>query len=158
VDWAGRAAEALAAGGFPCPVVAGQVDVFGACLTVVQGPYAAWLDRGEDLVAACRADPEAGAELIDQALADGLTEATSTPVADGFWYLLSAASPEWASPMEYGGHLLEADRAVLRALADRAPVCLAVVGEDPYFDALVDLPAAVRVWLADDPPVARPWP
>lgn len=158
LDWIARAAEALADGPIALAADAGQVRTFGVSLTLLSGPFAARLALGEDLVAACRVDPLAGAGRIESALAETLRQAETIEPGDGFWYVLAGASAEWASPMEYGGTLLEADRAVLAALAPRGPVCLAVQGEEPYFDALVDLPAAVRVWVADGQPVARPWP
>ena len=80
---------------------------------------------------------EAG-NVIDLALEMG---------AAGIFYRLDGAYQSLMTPMQYGGHFLEHDRALLERAKGAEFNLLQIEGEEPiYFDAVSDLPAHAVTW------------
>ena len=62
--------------------------------------------------------------------------------ADGIFYRLRGAEPEFCTPMEYGGFYLERDRELLESVKDARLNVLSVEGgPEVYLDFVSDLPA-----------------
>ncbi len=72
--------------------------------------------------------------------------------ADGVFYRVVGATPDASTPMEYGGHHLEIDRAILVEFEDAFNV-LFVEGTDPYLDFVSDLPARFFGWEVEKSPM-----
>lgn len=127
--------------------VDGQSSVAQLCR--VKSPLARALASGEEIVELLDTDVEQGAERLRE-----LTEATRNEMAeavsvhaDGIVYELDGAYPSVSSPMQYGGHFLEIDRALLAEAKQSTATVLWVRGEDsPYIDFVSDLPSHVFVW------------
>lgn len=73
------------------------------------------------------------------------------PEAEGYLYWIGAATPEWTTPMQFGGYFLEREREVLDSLVGSGkPVILALTGSEPYLDFISALPAtAIAVSLSE---------
>jgi len=101
-----------------------------------------------NLQADWEASPQQGAEATeaeaDTVIAD-IKHALASDV-DAILYRLAGASPEWATPMEYGGRYLEEDRRILDA-CNGCPVVVEILGsEDLYLDCLSDLKFDAWTW------------
>lgn len=120
-----------------------------AVLAEVPNPYGrAWV-QGIALNEILAADPNEGNRILDQ-----FVEETRTAMArsldagvDGILYRLHGANAEHCSPMQYGGHYLEHDRALLESVSGAGCNIFFVVGDrDIYLDFVSDLPAHVMGW------------
>ncbi len=100
--------------------------------------------QGVELLRVLRDDPEAGSIQV-HAFARELTEAVRAADPNGVLYLLEGAHPAATTPMEYGGHFLEVDRAIL-SVADPTRVAIFVEGRDAYLDFVSDLPGFALGW------------
>jgi hypothetical protein len=126
-----------------------EVDTATPLLAEVQNPFGLALERGIDINQALRDDPEHGSLLLD-----GLEEEVRGRAmdslgagADGVLYRLHGAHPRHCTPMQYGGHYLERDRAILDSVREASFNLLFVVGdEETYFDFVSDLPAHAFGW------------
>ena len=122
-----------------------------AVLVQVGNPYAQARTTFPNLADLLANDPVTGADALDHLRLEVLAEAQAALElgADGVAYILDGAYPGATTPMEYGGHYLEVDRAILTALAE-APLNLVFVrgDNDPYLDFVADLPAAFLGWDA----------
>lgn len=118
-------------------------------LAEVRSPFGLALERGLPLSELLRDQPEEG-ESILQDLNETVRSAIDLALgagADGVFYVLDGAYPPAASPMQYGGHYLEVDRAILSGIAEAQLNILYVPGgPETYFDCLTDLPARVFAW------------
>lgn len=120
----------------------------------VMNPYGRAKTDGRDLNALLADDPAAGARELDRLAAEtraAIAEALDAG-ADGVFYRVVGATPDASTPMEYGGHHLEIDRAILVEFEDAFNV-LFVEGTDPYLDFVSDLPARFFGWEVDRSPM-----
>lgn len=122
-------------------------------LAEIANPFGLAIERGLDLNALLKSDPEGGATKLDELTAE--VKATITEVlergAEGILYRLHGASPEWCTPMQYGGYYLERDRELLQGAGAAKFNLLFVAGDsEVYFDFVSDLPAHAFAW--DSPP------
>lgn len=118
-------------------------------LAEVVNPFGLAIERGLDLNALLKSDPEGGATKLDELIAS--VKATIDDVlsrgADGILYRLHGASPEWCTPMQYGGYYLERDRELLQQASRAKFNWLFVAGDsEVYFDFVSDLPAQAFAW------------
>jgi len=120
-----------------------------AVLAEILNPFARAFSAGVNLNAVLHDDPAQG----EKSLTDYISETQSEiefalqSGADGIFYRLQGAEPKHCSPMQYGGHYLEADRALLeRAGEAKINVLFLECGPDLYFDCLTDLPAQILAW------------
>lgn len=122
-----------------------------AVLVSVNSPLARALEAGDDIYARLSDDPSAG-ELALQALAVQVRAEVAEALnggADGICYRLAGATPAYSTPMQYGGHFLEIDRALLEEVADARFNLLLVEGDnEPYLDFVSDLSAHAFGWSA----------
>lgn len=120
-----------------------------AVLGEVKSPFGLALERGIALGDRLRDEPEEGERTLLR-----LVEAVRAQIelvldagADGVFYCLDGAYPPASTPMEYGGHYLETDRALLDSIAQaRLNILYVVGGPETYFDCLADLPAHAFAW------------
>lgn len=120
-------------------------------LAIVHSPLTRARIRSQNIFDLLESDPESGNSELD-----GLVTASQIQIndaihggADGVCYVIEGAYPSASTPMQYGGFLLERDRALLSS-ANPAPANMVLIaGEDePYIDFVSDLPAAVFAWNA----------
>ncbi|MBX7132017.1 MAG: hypothetical protein K1X67_04985 [Fimbriimonadaceae bacterium] len=118
-------------------------------LAEIVSPFGFAKRQGVDLNEVLRDDPARGEGMLSDFAAkvrDEVALALETG-ADGIFYRLDGAYPAASSPMEYGGHFLEIDRALLSEVRDaRLNILFVEGGEETYFDCLTDLPAHVLAW------------
>ncbi|HRI43137.1 MAG TPA: hypothetical protein PLL78_02865 [Fimbriimonadaceae bacterium] len=120
-----------------------------AVLAEVKSPFGLALERGLPLNDLLRDQPAEG-----EAVLRGLDETVRSAIdlalgagADGVFYVLDGAYPPAASPMQYGGHYLEVDRAILSGIAEaRLNILYVPGGPETYFDCLTDLSAHAIAW------------
>jgi hypothetical protein len=94
-------------------------------------------------------DPASGEAILDEAMNQvrGRIGSALDAGMDGIFYHLSGATPQAASPMQYGGHYLERDRDILAGVADATLNVLFVSGgPGVYLDFVSDLPAHIFGW------------
>lgn len=110
---------------------------------------------GRGLVAGVNLADELGRDLASgESELSRYAEATRTEMdlaisrgADGILYRLNGARADLSTPMAYGGHFLEVDRALLDGCAPGAfRLVFAVGGEDSFLDFLTDLPCEAFGW------------
>lgn len=122
-----------------------------AVLAEVMSPFGRALRRGLTLNALLRDEPDAGERALETLIEEARDEAARAidAGADGIFYRLDGAYPATATPMEYGGHYLEVDRAILGEFGDARFNVLSVEGsEEVYYDFVSDLPAHAFTWDA----------
>lgn len=121
-------------------------------LARIVNPFGMARNRGINLNIELKRDPAAGAALLDtlsQEVRDRIEIAVGNG-ADGIFLFLEGATPEFCSPMQYGGYYLERDRDLLTPLEGAFLNVLYVPGGDGVFlDFVSDLPATVFAWDAD---------
>lgn len=120
-----------------------------ACLKLVNSPFARSLAQGLDLNDLMQGDPASGEQALSSFAADTRKEMLDALEAgfDGIYYRLDGAYPDAATPMEYGGHYLEVDRALLSEVADARFNLIWVEGDsEPYLDFVSDLPGHALGW------------
>ncbi len=118
-------------------------------LAEITNPFGLAIERGLDLNAILKGDPESGSKTLD-----ALTEEVKSTIAsvlargaDGILYRLHGASPRWCTPMQYGGYYLERDRELLATAAEAKFNLIFVAGDsEVYFDFVSDLPAHAFAW------------
>lgn len=143
LDWAPSSADITV-------VPLGASAVEGSALAFVPGPAARDLDGLPELLRLLRDEPEAGGRALDaraEATRTDLVRAAAGPY-DGVVYGVAGACEPWTTPMEYGGHFLELDRALLAGV-DAFTVAYVFGGEGTYLDFVADLPASVLAWDAE---------
>ncbi len=116
-------------------------------LAEILSPFALAQSEGIDLNEVLRNDPASSLleEYVGRVRAN--IEIALECGNDGIIYVLSGAEPKFCSPMQYGGHYLEHDRALLDEVRDaRLNVLVIVGGEGTYIDFVSDLPAHVFAW------------
>lgn len=118
-------------------------------LAEIVSPFGLAKRLGVDLNEVLRDDPAKGEAMLTH-YASEVKEDIALALergADGVFYRLDGAYPDASSPMEYGGHYLEIDRALLSEIGDaRLNVLFVEGGEETYYDCLTDLPAHVFAW------------
>lgn len=118
-------------------------------LAEIVSPFGLAKRLGVDLNEVLRDDPAKGEELLSK-FATEVKENMASALeggADGVFYRLDGAYPDASSPMQYGGHYLEVDRALLTEVRDaRLNVLFVEGGEETYYDCLTDLPAHAFAW------------
>lgn len=107
------------------------------------------LIRQPGLVSKLHNDPESGQAELEQIAQETATEAASVQ-GDGLCYWIDGANPTALSPMEYGGLVLELDRAALEAAGSHIRMVFVSDDTEPYIDFLSDLPAELFGWASDD--------
>ena len=126
-------------------------------LKEILSPFSLALSQGENLNEVLRKDPSSSLlEDYVQRVRTNIEEALSEGF-DGIIYVLRGAEPSLSSPMQYGGHFLEHDRALLEEFKEaRLNVLVIVGGEGTFLDFVSDLPAHVFAWdvVATGYPVA----
>lgn len=94
-------------------------------------------------------DPLRSGEILDRAQAqcsENIRHALNSGF-DGFVYVLVGAEPKYLSPMQYGGFILDQDRAILSEFSDLPNRFIYVIGgEETYMDAISDLSATALGW------------
>lgn len=126
----------------------GQDD---AILVCVPSPLARALASGEDIYARLNQDPVSGERVLEELSVQVRADAAEAlnGGADGICYRLVGATPAHSTPMQYGGHFLELDRALLEEVAEARFNLLLVEGdEEPYLDFVSDLSAHAFGWSA----------
>ena len=121
-------------------------------LAEILSPFSRAIQNGLNLNALYKKSPEsADAELNEMIrLVEREIAIVLESKADGIFYRLACAEPEFATPMEYGGHYLEVDRALLgQAAGARMTVLCVEGGPEVYLDFVSDLPAKVFAWNLD---------
>jgi hypothetical protein len=81
-----------------------------------------------------------------EAPAAAQTAAAMAEGHDAVAYVVDCACPGVLTPMQYGGHYLELDRAVLEPLVQMSTVVLWARGHEPYLDVLAGLPHTILAW------------
>lgn len=118
-------------------------------LVTVEGVLASALSGREGLYEFLESEPEAGGVYLAE-VSRRVREEAETALskgADGICYSIRGAAPAVSTPMQYGGFILELDRAVLEAVAEAAFNLVFVHDdEEPYLDFLTDLPASALGW------------
>jgi len=130
-------------------VAALQRDAERAVLARVLSPLGRALRTDERIVAMLHENIVAGGERLRELVGEARAEmATALEAgADGVFYELDGAYPAMTTPMEYGGHFLEADRQLLDEVHGARFNVLYVCGEqEPYIDFVSDLPAHAFAW------------
>lgn len=130
----------------------GPVSLNDAHLVTVDAPLTRALRQSPPLTQTLQDDPDSGhaelAELIAETRQAILSAQESG--ADAILYRLHGASPEFCSPMEFGGFFLEEDRALLAECTVPAILWLEG-GTDLYLESVTDLPAAALGWPDPQP-------
>lgn len=120
-----------------------------AVLAEILNPFGRALQMKLDLNTVLAQSPESGNAKLDELVTETREEidAALAANADGIFYRLIGASPEYCTPMQYGGYYLERDRELLQSVADRPLNVLYIEGGDgAYLDFVSDLPAGVFAW------------
>jgi hypothetical protein len=120
-----------------------------AVLARVLSPLGRAMRAGEKIVAILHENVVAGGERMRELIGDARAEMAAglESGADGVFYELEGAYPAMTTPMEYGGHFLEADRQLLGEVQSARFNVLFVCGEhEPYIDFVSDLPAHAFAW------------
>lgn len=100
---------------------------------------------GSELLNLLHEQPEIGEKKLEE-LASEIEieiEKANQLQAQGICYLIQGATPEQFSPMEYGGLILERDRAILSKVSEQETVVFVNDLVEPYLDFLSDLPCTV---------------
>lgn len=148
-------------------------------LAEILNPLGRAIANGVDLPQLLHDNPTEGEAMLQSLIFDVEQEidfALKSGV-DGIFYRLQGAEPKYTTPMQYGGHFLEVDRALLRRLQipdsrfriageaeeieggdresfneKRKPTVAFLFvesGAETYIDCLTDLPADVFAWDRD---------
>lgn len=133
----------------PAASVKDHVGKDYAVLAEVLNPFGQAQRAEDDLDDLLADNPEAGAARLDlwaQGVRIQMDDALAAG-ADGIFYRLRGAEPDYCSPMHYGGHYLERDRELLDRIQD-ALINVVYVdgGEGSYLDFVSDLPGAIFAW------------
>jgi hypothetical protein len=118
-------------------------------LVEVLSPLGRAIRDGIDLNAILHEDPTKGEEVIRSYVSQAMTEISVArdSQADGIFYHLQGAEPKFSTPMQYGGHYLEADREIMTSAQDaRFNLIFVDGGPEVYIDFVSDLPAHVFAW------------
>lgn len=136
----------------PADIVVGhRIDDQNSCLNLqlIPGALAVTLEKNPEAFRLLEESPEEGESLILSALEDvqsRIEDCFSTGF-DGFCYVVKGAYPEVSSPMQYGGHFLEVDRALLTGAEGLGYRMVLVEGDnEPYIDFVSDLPCELFAW------------
>lgn len=120
-------------------------------LAIVHSPLTRARIRNQNIFDQLESDPASGNDELDELVMASQIQINDAihGGADGICYVIEGAYPSVSSPMQYGGFLLERDRALLSS-ANPAPANMVLIaGEnEPYIDFVSDLPAAVFAWDA----------
>jgi len=114
----------------------------------VANPFGKALARGENLSEVLRKDLGAGEKALlstAEEVKSDITAAISAG-AQGIIYKLYGADLASNTPMEYGGHFLEVDRAILSQFDSIVRMIFVVGGADTFIDFVSDLPAEIFAW------------
>ncbi len=133
---------------FSWPTPGGDLGINGEIsLREIHGPFSLALSEGRNLNDVLREDPASNLlEDYVQRVRINIEEAFSEGV-DGIIYILRGAEPSLSSPMQYGGHFLEHDRALLEEVKEaRLNVLVIAGGEGAFLDFVSDLAAHVFAW------------
>jgi hypothetical protein len=118
-------------------------------LAEILNPLGRALRSGYDLNHVFHEEPEKGEQVL-QGFRRDVQHAISIALAarvDGIFYRLIGAHPDICTPMEYGGHYLEMDRALLSTAAEaRLNLVYIEGGRGTYLDFVSDLPAHAFGW------------
>lgn len=118
-------------------------------LAEILSPYSRSMAKGLGLNSVLEEDPKRGEELLQDLIKQTKSDFDKAQHAgaDGVFYRLQGAEPMHASPMQYGGYYLEADREILAGAWKRSITMLYVEGEEEtYLDFVSDLPARIFAW------------
>lgn len=131
--------------------IASERPASGLWFAPVLSPFAISLTRGLDLNYLLKSQPQTGDAELQSLVADtaDAIEQAKEKGVDGIAYLLPGASPEFCSPMMYGGQYLEVDRELLQKVAPLPALVLTLGKSEVYFDSLSDLPGAIFAWDID---------
>ena len=120
-----------------------------AYLVAVDGIMATLKSTEPGIFGELEEDPEGGDRKLQQ-VADQVRLGCEKGLevgADGIFYVIRGANPTDATPMEYGGHILELDRMILDEISEARFNLVFVEDEDePYMDFLSDLPCQALGW------------
>lgn len=125
-----------------------------AVLVAVASPLCRALERSMNLTQTLHDSPAEGEKDLEELILETRSAIALTldHGADGIAYRLEGACPSVSTPMQYGGHYLEADREILQEFASAPFNLLHVGGEEPYLDFVIDLPAHAFSWDLDRSP------
>lgn len=133
----------------PATTVKDHVGKGYAVLAEVLNPFGQAQRAEDDLDDLLADNPEAGAARLDlwaQGVRIQMDDALAAG-ADGIFYRLRGAEPDYCSPMHYGGHYLERDRELLDRIQDAlVNVVFVDGGEGSYLDFVSDLPGSIFAW------------
>jgi len=118
-------------------------------LAEVFSPFSCAISKNLDLNSLYKSDPDAAEKEFKSFVqhVEREIDIALNSKADGIFYRLQGAEPKFATPMEYGGHYLEVDRALLQhASTARMNVLCIEGGPEAYIDFVSDLPAQVFAW------------
>jgi hypothetical protein len=117
-------------------------------LAEIESPFSRSTKRGMQLVQVLRTDPQHGETLLNSLISETKAEIETAIErnADGIFYWLRGAEPSFTTPMEYGGHFLEADREILQSANAALIVLFVDGGAGTYLDFVSDLPASIFAW------------
>lgn len=118
-------------------------------LAEIFSPFSRAIAKQMELNSAFKVDPT-GAETVLRDLVEQTEREIAIALsngADGIFYRLQGAEPEFSTPMEYGGHYLESDREILKQSESASLNVLCIEGgPEVYMDFVSDLPAHVFAW------------
>ncbi|MBL8087873.1 MAG: hypothetical protein JNM85_07365 [Chthonomonas sp.] len=118
-------------------------------LVEIYNPYGRAIRSGCDINAVLEESPSKGDAVLAQHVAEAeedIREALANG-ADGIFYRLDGAYAGACTPMQYGGHFLELDRALLDGVPAGSVRLLHIMGETEIFlDFVADLPAEFVNW------------
>lgn len=120
-----------------------------AVLASVLSPFGWALQKQIPLLEILESDPKEGDLELQKLKQMTLDEARTRMAdgADGLCYVLAGAGPDHATPMQYGGFLLDLDREILEEFQDSEFNLVWVRGhKEPYLEFVADLPCHALSW------------
>jgi hypothetical protein len=120
-----------------------------AALVRVASPLGRAMAKGIDIHTQLHDDPAEGAEVLDGLVSETRTAMTDAldQGADGICYEIEGASPEFCTPMQFGGHFLELDRELMEEISEAKFNMMWIKPKrDPYLDFVSDIPAHALAW------------
>lgn len=111
----------------------------------ITSPYGKAMQSGIDLNELLHADPAVGETRLNE-LAVVTQSEINVAASQGILYRVYGACPAECTPMQFGGHYLEVDRAILNTITKGTKTIVFIEGEDIYFDFVSDLPCDAMGW------------
>ncbi|MCE9560248.1 MAG: hypothetical protein K8R88_15020 [Armatimonadetes bacterium] len=112
----------------------------------VASPYGKAMQLGVDLNELLHTDPATGETQLNELAGAATQEIEAADGAAGIFYRVFGACPAECTPMQFGGHYLEVDRAILNTITKGIKTIVFIEGEDIYFDFVSDLPCDAMGW------------